>query len=83
MNVWLWGATALLAGFVPLGFVALRAGIMDALVAVEVSGTVVTVVFVLLAEGFQRPPFFDLAIVAALLSLGGSLTFARFLERGL
>ena len=35
----------------------------------------------LLAEGFGRAPFTDLAVALALLSFGGGLVFARFLER--
>jgi multicomponent Na+:H+ antiporter subunit F len=37
----------------------------------------------LLAEGFGRLPFFDLALTLALLSFAGGLVFARFLERWL
>jgi multisubunit Na+/H+ antiporter MnhF subunit len=36
---------------------------------------------VLLAEGLHRSGVFDLALVLALLSFGGGLVFARFLER--
>ena len=32
-------------------------------------------------RGFHRPPFFDLALVLALLTLAGGLVFARMLER--
>jgi len=37
----------------------------------------------LLAHGFQRFPFYDIALAAALLSFGGGLVFIRFLERWL
>jgi multisubunit Na+/H+ antiporter MnhF subunit len=40
-----------------------------------------TVTLLLLAEGYHRAPFFDLALVLALLSLAGGLVFARMLER--
>ena len=35
----------------------------------------------LLSEGFHRQPFVDLAVVLALVSTVGSLTFARMMER--
>ena len=36
-----------------------------------------------LAAGTGREPFFDLAIVSAVLSFAGGLAYARFLERWL
>jgi multicomponent Na+:H+ antiporter subunit F len=38
---------------------------------------------VLLAEGFNRPSFYDLPLTLALLSFGGGMVFARFLQRWL
>ena len=35
----------------------------------------------IIAQGTHRQPFFDLALVSAVLSFGGGLAFARFLER--
>jgi len=37
----------------------------------------------LLAEGFHRQPFVDLAVVFAPMSLVGSMMFARLMERDL
>ena len=37
----------------------------------------------LLAEGFHRQPFIDLALVLALLSLIGAMAFARLMEKDL
>jgi len=81
VNVWLWGATALLVGFVPCGALALRASRIDALVAVQTAGTVTTLTLVLLAEGFHRSSYMGLALALALLSFTGTLGFARFLGR--
>jgi multicomponent Na+:H+ antiporter subunit F len=55
--------------------------VMDGLVALNLAGTIVTLVLLLLAEGTHRQPFFDLAVVSAVLSFAGGLAFARFLER--
>jgi len=81
MNAWLIAATVLLLGLVPCAVVILRGHIVEALVGLQMAGILQTVVLLLLAEGFHRPPFFDLALALALLSLAGGLVFARMLER--
>ena len=81
MNLWLIAATVLLFGLVPCAVLMLRGSIVEALVSLQMAGLVQTVVLLLLAEGFHRPPFFDLALVLALLMLSGGLVFARMLER--
>lgn len=83
MNAWLIGATALLVGLGPCLFVCLRAPIMDALVALELSTVLVTLTLVLLAEGFERSSYYALPLVLSLLGFGGSLVFVRFLDRWL
>jgi multisubunit Na+/H+ antiporter MnhF subunit len=82
VNAWLAGTLALCAGLVPCAFVCLRAkDPCDRLVALEMSAVLVSLALVLLAEAMQRPLFLDLALTQALLSFGGGLVFARFLER--
>ena len=81
MNAWLIAATALLVGLVPLLVVCVRHSPLDALVALELASTITTLVLMLLAQGYRRDPFFDLAVVSSVLSFAGALTFARFLER--
>ena len=83
MNVWLWGATALLAGIVPCGWIALRASRADALVALELAGTVSTLALVLMSEGFNRVSYMPVPVALAFLSLVGALLIARFLGRHL
>jgi multisubunit Na+/H+ antiporter MnhF subunit len=79
VNVWLIAATVLLAGLLPCAWVLLRARLTDALVALELASTVVTVVLLLLAEGFQRSSYFALPLVLAAVSFVGTLVFIRFL----
>jgi multicomponent Na+:H+ antiporter subunit F len=81
VNEWLIAATVLLLGLVPCAVVMMRGSIVEALVGLQMAGVLQTVVLLLLAEGFHRPPFFDLALVLALLTLAGGLVFARMLER--
>jgi multicomponent Na+:H+ antiporter subunit F len=73
----------LLAGIGPLILFSLRASPADGLVALNVGGSIATLVLLLVAEGTRREPFFDLAVVSAVLSFAGSLAYARFLERWL
>ncbi len=81
MDPFLIAAIALLLGFIPCGIVILRAGIVDAVVALNLAGVLASLELVLLAEGLHRSPFFDLALVLAMLSVAGDLVFARFLGR--
>ena len=83
MNHWLWAATALLALLVPLLGVTAFAPRLDALVAAEAAGAIVTLALVLLAEGFHRSAYTVLGLVAAVLTFAGSLVFVRFFEREL
>ena len=78
MSVWLVAATVLLGGLVPCGWVLLRGRLTDALVALELASTLVTVVLVLLAEGFHRSSYFTVPLVLAALSFVGALVFVRF-----
>ena len=79
MNLWLTGATVLLVGVLPCGFVLLRGRPLEALVALQLGSTVMTVVLLLLAEGFHRSSYFTLPLVLAGLSFVGTLAFVRFL----
>jgi multicomponent Na+:H+ antiporter subunit F len=81
VNPYLVGAAVLLASLAPLFVLCVRAAVVDALVALNLAGTIVTLVLLLIAQGTHRQPFFDLALVSALLSFAGGLAFARFLER--
>jgi multisubunit Na+/H+ antiporter MnhF subunit len=83
VNVWLWGATALLVGLVPCGWIAMRETRMDALAALELAGTITTLTLVLLAEGFHRASYYTVPIAVAFLSFVGALLITRFLGRHL
>jgi multicomponent Na+:H+ antiporter subunit F len=76
-------ASVLIAGLAPLLLFSVRASPQDGLVALNLGGTIATLALLLLAEATQRQPFFDLAVVSAVLSFAGGLAYARFLERWL
>lgn len=81
MSSFVIAAIAMLVALVPLGVVLCRAEVMSAVVAYEAIGSVAVLVLMLLAEGFRRSGEFELAILLAVLLLGGGLVFVRFLER--
>jgi multicomponent Na+:H+ antiporter subunit F len=83
MNLWLWNATVLLAALAPCGIVCFRGTVEDRVVGLEMTGVVVVLELMLLAQGFHRVPFYDLPLTLAVLSLGGGLVFVRFLQRWL
>lgn len=81
MNAWLISAAVLLVALVPCAVTCLRGEPTDRLVGLEMGSVILTLELILLAQGFQRVPFYDLSVALALLSFGGGLVFARFLER--
>lgn len=83
MSPWLFASGVTMLALVPCAATALRRDAMRRLVGLEMTSVVVSLLMMLLAQGFARSFFFDLALALALLSLGGGLVFARFLERWL
>ena len=83
MNSFVMAAVAMLVALVPCGIVVVRGETMAAVVAYEAVSSVVVIVLVLLAEGFNRTGEFELPVLLAVLLLGSGLVFVRFLERGL
>lgn len=79
MNVWFVGATALLLGLLPVAWVLVRGDLLEALVALQLAGTVVAVVLVLIGEGFKRNSYYTLPLVLAFTNFVGVLIFVRFL----
>ena len=80
MSVWLLAAVVLVLAWLPCLGVCLLATEFDALVAVELGSTLLTSVLMLLSIAFKRQPFIDLALAFVLVSIVGSLAFARMME---
>jgi len=81
MNEWIIVTIVLLLGGIfPCLVVCVVASAMEGLVALQLAGEIAALVLLLLAEGFQRQPFADLALILAVLSFVGSLVFLRFME---
>lgn len=83
MNEWEIAATVLGFAFIPCVGVALLASPSHGLAGMQVASVLLATILVLLAEGFHRQPFVDLAVVFAPMALVGSLVFARLMERDL
>lgn len=76
-------AIVMLVGIIPCGIVLCRGTLMDAVVAYEAISSIIVIVLVLLAQGFQRAGEFELPVLLAVLLLGSGLVFVRTLERWL
>jgi multicomponent Na+:H+ antiporter subunit F len=83
MNEWEIAAAVLAVALIPCMVVCLLCPPPTGLVALEIASVLVSTVLMLLSEGFHRQPFVDLAVILAPMSLVGSLTFARVMERHL
>jgi multisubunit Na+/H+ antiporter MnhF subunit len=81
VNAFTIAATALLAGFVPIGIVCVRGRELDGVVALELAGALAAMVFLCLGEGFHRSSYFGVPIVCAALSWVGGMVFVRFFAR--
>ncbi len=81
MNEWEIAATALAVALIPCLAVTVFCPPEHGLAALQVAAVLVSTILMLLSEGFRRQPFIDLAVVFAPMSVIGSLTFARLMER--
>ncbi len=83
MTPWLLSAIVLTAALVPCGIVCARGPAMNRLAGLETAGSIEVLIFLVLAQAFGRPAFFDLALALAILAFAAGLVFARFFQRWL
>lgn len=81
MNAFEVAALALVFGLVPLGWVCLREREIDGVVALELAGTVTTLVLLCLAEAYHRGIYLTVAVVCAAVTWISGFVFARFFSR--
>ena len=79
MNAYLVAATVLIAAIAPCLAVCVRGSVMEAIAALELCGTLTTLIC--LAEGFHRQAYFGVALVCSVLVWIGGLVFVRFAGR--
>ena len=82
MNEWLIAVLVLLVVLVPAAGVAFFSRPTSGLVSLQVAGSDATLILLLLSQGFDRQPFVDLALIAAVMSFIGSVVLAGFIEQG-
>jgi multicomponent Na+:H+ antiporter subunit F len=83
MNIWLLAAYGVAACLLPCADMCLRGSPERRLVGLEMTSVIATLLLVLFAVGFHRLILIDLPLSLAIMSLGGGLVFARFLEKHL
>lgn len=83
MNPWLMATCGVGACLIPCAVVCLRGKPEWRLVGFEMTGIVVAILMALYVGDTNRLVFMDLPLSQALLSFGGGLVFARFLEKHL
>lgn len=57
-------------------------GVFNRTAAVNVIGTKTIILLVVIGYYFERPYFFDIALLYAMINFIGTLVFAKYLERG-
>jgi multicomponent Na+:H+ antiporter subunit F len=83
MNLWLLAAGLLLLVMIPCGWICLTGSVMERFAALQMAQVLTVLVLLVLAEGYRRGIYFDLALVMAVLSFASGLVYVRFLERWL
>lgn len=82
MNAALVAAIVLTAGGLPLCLARTATGsVLSRLVGMQLVGSVVALILLLVADGIGRTAYLDLAVVLSLLSFAGQLVFLRFVQR--
>ena len=57
-------------------------GVFNRVAAVNIIGTKTIALLVIMGYYFERPHFFDIALLYAMINFIGTLVFAKYLERG-
>jgi multisubunit Na+/H+ antiporter MnhF subunit len=81
VRVWLGAALVLILGaLAPAVYLGLRGGPLDRLVGLQLAGSVLVPVLLLLTHGFNQSSYLIVPLVLATLSFAGVLVFLRLLE---
>lgn len=82
-NPWLAAGAAVAVTLIPCAEMCLRGTPERRLVGLEMASVIITILMVLLTLGFGRSILIDLPLTLAIMSFGGGLVYARFLEKHL
>jgi multicomponent Na+:H+ antiporter subunit F len=83
MNAWMLAAAAIMLTLVPCAWMCLRGTAERRLVGLEMTSVQITIAMVLLCMAFDRQILVDLPLALSIMSFGGGLVYARFLEKHL
>lgn len=83
MSIWLITSFIVAACLVPCAWMCLRGSPERRLVGLEMTGVIIVFLLALLSVGTNRLVFMDLPLTLSILTFGGGLVFARFLEKHL
>ncbi len=82
MNAYFTAAgVVMVAGMLPALLIASRGDEPARLIGLELASALTTVVLLLLAQGYHRSSYVDLALVLAFLSTAGTLVYVRLFGR--
>jgi multicomponent Na+:H+ antiporter subunit F len=82
-NVWLWAAMGMVPALALAMVASFRGQLGDRLIGLEMTGCLVSIELLLLAQGFDHASLYDLPLTMAFLSFGSGMVFARFVQRWL
>ncbi len=80
---WFWAGAGITAALAPCALMCLRGGPERRLVGIEMAGMLITIAMILFTMAARRTVFMDLPLTLAIMSFGGGLVYARFLEKHL
>jgi multicomponent Na+:H+ antiporter subunit F len=83
MSPWMVSAIAVSACLIPCTDMCLRGTPERRLVGLEMASIIIIIAMVLFTIAFGRDPFIDLPLTLVIMSFGGGLVYARFLEKHL
>lgn len=83
MSAWLAATYAVASCLVPCAIMCMRGSPERRMVGFEMTSVVVTLLLALFTVASNRLVFMDIPLTLAILTLGGGLVFARFLEKHL
>lgn len=83
MTLWLLAGAGVCLSLIPCAAMCLYGSAERRLVGLEMTSLIVILALVIFTVAFGRMPFIDIALTAAIMSFGGGIVFARFMEKHL
>jgi multisubunit Na+/H+ antiporter MnhF subunit len=82
-TLWLLAGGGVCLTLIPCAYMCMKGSAERRLVGLEMTSLVTIFALVLFTVAFGGMPFIDIALTAAIMSFGGGIVFARFLEKHL